>query len=90
VATVKRETRLAVIQRLAVWLPPNEREIGSVVFGVAPRTVLPGWILPKPDGMHAPALRHPLANLGVAFQTFQLGSARSEVVAFRAVQRPGK
>jgi hypothetical protein len=90
VVTVKGETRLAVIHRLAAWLPSNKREIGSVVFGVAPRTVLSGWILPKPHGMHSPALRHPLSNLGVTFETLQLGSTRSEVVAFRAVQRPGK
>ena len=63
---------LAVVHDLAAWLPMNELKIGTVVLGMAWRTILAGFIRAHPRGVHTAPLRHAFAYLRVTFKTFQL------------------
>ena len=81
------KTRLAMVHRLSTGLPVNEREVHSVVVGVALGTILACYSRSDPYRMHTEFLNETITNFGMAVQAFQLHPAsRTQVVAFRAVQ----
>ena len=85
----KRKTRLAMVHRLSTGLPVNEREVHSVVVGVALGTILACYSRSDPYRMHTEFLNETITNFGMAVQAFQLHPASpTQVVAFRAVQNP--
>jgi len=64
------EARLAMVHGLAAGFPMNQREIRTVVIGMAGGTNVAGGIGAHPHGMHSATLRHAFADLRVAFKTF--------------------
>ena len=64
------EASLAMVHGLAAGLPVNQREIRTVVIGMAGGANVAGGVGAHPHGMHPAALRHTLADLRVAFKTF--------------------
>jgi hypothetical protein len=62
----KRKTRLAMVQRLSTRLPVNQREVHSVVVGVALGTILTCYIRSDPDRMHTAILNETIANFRMA------------------------
>ena len=83
------EASLAMVHGLAAGFPVNQREIRTVVIGMAGGANVAGGIGAHPHGMHPAALRHAFADLRVAFKTFQLRRTMAEVVALCAVGGAG-
>src|SRR6267143_6646938 len=81
---------LAVVHGLPAWLPMNELKIGAIVLRMAARTILAGSIRVHPHGVHSAPLRQALADVRVAFKTFQLRGAAAQVVAIGAICGTGK
>jgi len=77
VAARERKSRLPVIYRLAAWLPVYEREVCSVVIGVALDAIFARSLCSDPNRVHAAILGQPVPNFGVAIQAFELDAART-------------
>ena len=86
----KRKAGLAVIYSFAVGLPPNQRKIRSIVFGMAAHAVLAGSVGRQPNGMHPLSLHDALPDFRVTIQTPELDPSAAKFVALRAAQRTGK
>ena len=86
----ERETGLAVIDGLPNGLPMNQRKVLPVVFGMAADAILAVRIRREPVCVHSMTLRQAITNLDVTLQTFELGAAAAEFVAFRAAQGTGE
>ena len=86
-AADQRIACLAMIELLFRCLPFENAEAFAIVLGVASRAI--GIALGRVHyaPVHAFAVAYDGPNLAVAVQAFQLGRARSEHVATRAIQR---
>lgn len=85
----EHKTRLTVIERFAVRIPVDESKILSVVFGMAARAVLARRILPGEGSMQSAPAGNALTDFRVAIETLELPRAAAQIVAFRAIRRPG-
>jgi hypothetical protein len=66
----KRKAGLVVVHCFTARFPMDEVEISAIVVRMTLRAILTRAGRTHPDGMHPAALRHSLADLRVAFQTF--------------------
>jgi len=82
----QRESSLAVVQHLSSRLPSDHLKVRAIMIGVASNAILARAVWPHPDRMHTAILREPIPNFCVAIQAFKFDRARSQVVAFSAVE----
>ena len=85
-AAREREPRLAMVHRLAVRLPSNERKVRAIVVGVALDAILARSAFPHPHRVHTAILRHAIPDLSVAIEAFEFHSAGAQIVTLGATQ----